>query len=214
MSVTTADALALFTSQYQGKPNLVAWATALTQPFVDVAACAEGMVADFALANATGAQLDVLGALVGAQRNVGFELATGGSLLDDAHFGILIQATIARNQWDGTIPAIYALWTAIFGSSSVLQIIDGQNMTMQAVATGLEDQVSQQLVSAGLIIPTPMAVALTIIEQTTLAQQAYLGILVSGRSDVTLSVPAPTKHIAFVSAAQVAPFYTASAPGG
>ena len=190
MPVTVADALALFTSQYQGKPNLTAWATALLQPLADAAACAAGMVSDFSLARATGAQLDVLGALVGASRNVGFELSTGGSLLDDDHFRILLQATIAKNQWDGTIPSIYALWQSIFGDSSVLQIIDNQDMTMQAVITGLGDVVSEQLVNAGLVIPKPMGVGLTIVEQTLLDQGPVFGALVSGADFYTLTAPA------------------------
>lgn len=181
--MSIAPYLDLITSEHREQPNYIAWLSAALNKVDDGMTVLNGMIVDFTLDNAIGAQLDVIGQIAGVNRNVGVQLSSGSSILDDTHYLLIIKAAIARNMWDGTIPSIYSLWTSIFPNSQ-LQIIDNQDMTMQAIVTGLDDTVSQELVSNGFIIPKPFGVELTIIEQTNITEQTYSGALVGGGYDV------------------------------
>lgn len=190
--MTVAEGLALLTSEYTGQPLLTAWLSALVDPVADVTAVLEGLPEDFSIATGTGAQLDVLGQVVGASREVNFNVTSTSSRLGDEHFRTVIQAQVAKNQWDGTLPSIYTLWQSIFGPHVQLQIIDSQNMSVQAIITGLNDAIYAQLISQGYIIPKPMGVQLTIIEQTLITSGPYFGALVSGIDQLTLTTETPT----------------------
>lgn len=65
--------LKLITSEYQNAPNFLALLGVLLQPFVDVGICAASISSAFDLVNgAEGAQLDVLGVILGASRTLPF----------------------------------------------------------------------------------------------------------------------------------------------
>lgn len=176
--------LDLITSEHRDKPKFIALVSATLNQLDDIGTAASSLPSAFDVDNAIGAQLDVVGTLVGANRNIGIPLTSGSSILDDDYYRLLIKAKIAQNSWNGTIPGLYALWQTVFGNSSTLQIIDNQDMTMQAVVTGMEDIISSQLVQAGLIIPKPMGVGLTIIEQTPITDTPYIGSIIGGGYDV------------------------------
>ncbi len=130
----------LITSEYQSAPNFMAAVAASVQPFADLIATLQGMPAAFDLDEAAGAQLDVVGQWVGRSRElpepltgvyfawgtegVGwgqgtwkrpFDPDTGLVSLPDDSYRTLLKATIAANQWDGTIPSGYAVWATLFG---------------------------------------------------------------------------------------------------
>lgn len=198
--------LSLITSEHSSQPNFMAWVTALLQKVDDGELMVNGIPTDFAIDTAVGAQLDVLGQIIGQPRNVGVPISGSSSILDDTHYRTVLRAKIARNQWDGTIPQIYTIWNTAFPNST-LQIIDNQDMTMQANVTGLTDGVSEQLVTAGLIIPKPIGVSLSIIAETSISNPQYQGVLVTGGDVVSLSAPAPVKGMSFVSGNQITYYY-------
>lgn len=174
--------LDLITSEYHDKPKFMAWLTVGLQILDDIGTCAESIPDAFSVDNSVGVQQDVVGQIVGASRNIGVQLADGTAVLDDDHFRLLIRAKVAQNQWNGQTPSIYTLWTNIFPNSQ-LQLIDNQDMTVQGIVTGMDDVTSQEMVNNGLIIPVPMGVQLTIIEQTNLSDTPFVGLIVGGGYD-------------------------------
>lgn len=178
--------LDLITSEHNQQPHFMAWLSAALQMVDDGVTVVAGMPTAFSVSGAVGAQLDVLGQSIGARRDVGVPLASGSSILDDAHYRTYLQATIAKNNWDGTNVGIYAIWNTVFPTAS-LQVIDNQNMTMQVVVNNLADNIDTELITAGLILPRPAGVGLSVIEQTSVSQQAYFGALVTGIDYVTLT---------------------------
>lgn len=150
--------VSLITSQYQNSNNFLLWLRAALQIFSDAMQCLCTVDASFDLDAAVGAQLDVLGLLVGASRTVGFQPSNGVSpVLDDSTYRILLKAKIAQNQWDGQIPSLYTLWKQLFpGGTIVLQ--DNQNMTATITLTGSFSSIIQDLIVNGYIIPRPETV--------------------------------------------------------
>ncbi len=185
--MTIQDYLGLVTSEHSNKPNFMGWLTANLQMVEDNTIAAASMIGAFDVNTAIGNQLDVVGLIVGQPRNIGVPITGASSVLDDDHYRLVLKARTARNNWDGTIPSIYEIWNNAFPVEP-LQLIDNQDMTMQAIITNLTDIVSQELVTAGFVIPQPIGVGLSIISVTPIAQEAYLGATITGGDIVSLTI--------------------------
>lgn len=148
----------LLTSEYKLAPNLNSWLNALLQPMTDTTTCIVGMSSAFDLDSAVGVQLDVCGAIVGVSRTVGFQPTGSVSpVLDDNTYRLLIQATIANNQWTGVQSALYPIWQSLFPGGTLV-IIDNQNMSATIVLSGVFTSIIQDLIVNGYIVPRPEGV--------------------------------------------------------
>jgi hypothetical protein len=153
--------LALVTSEYRMATNFLANLTSSIQLFEDVMTCNGLMTEAFDLDSAAGVQLDVLGQIAGVSRTVNFQPSDSVSpVLDDATYRILIQATIAANQWKGTQSELYPIWQALFPSGSI-KIIDNQNMSCTILLAGSFTSIVQDLITNGYIVPRPEGVEYT-----------------------------------------------------
>jgi Protein of unknown function (DUF2612) len=155
----------LLTSEYRPgpSPEFNQWLAAVLSIANDITNCLLSITQAFDLDFAIGVQLDVLGQIVGVSRTVNFQPSNGVSpILDDTTYRILIKATIAQNQWDGTIGALYPVWNQLFPGGKIT-IIDNQNMTATILVTGSFTSIIQDLIVNGLIVPRPQAVAYTFV---------------------------------------------------
>ena len=153
--------LNLLTSEYRLAPNLNSWLFDLLSPLDDTTNMISQMTEAFDLGFATGEQLDILGQIVGVSRTVGFQPSYGVSpILDDVTYSLLIQATIANNQWDGTESELYPIWASLFPGGTII-INDNQNMTCTIVLTGSFTSIVQDLIVNGYIVPRPEGVEYT-----------------------------------------------------
>jgi hypothetical protein len=131
--------LALITSEHNNQPNFMATVAAEVQPFVDLQATLYAMLGLFTPSNnaAVGDQLDKIGQWVGASRYLAEALPpTGITTLGDSDYRTLLQAIIAQNSWDGTVPGMYTIWSSVFGNSFQVLVQDNQDMTMFVVLLG------------------------------------------------------------------------------
>lgn len=153
------------TSEYNSTPSpeFNQWLAAVLSIANDITNCLNSITAAFDLNTAVGVQLDVLGAIVGVSRTVNFQPNDGVSpILDDATYRILLQATIARNQWNGTIDALYPIWAQLFPGGSIA-IIDEQNMSALILITGSFTSIIKDLIANDLIVGRPQAVEYTFV---------------------------------------------------
>jgi hypothetical protein len=149
----------LITSEYQSRsPNFIAWVTALLQKLTDLSDVAQLIPDAYDLDDAIGAQLDVLGLLVGVSRLLPFT-PTGGlsGLLDDDDYRTLLRARIAFNSWNGQVDALQPIWQSIFAGGTIV-IEDAQNETVSLLITGVFSALTSQMITNGLIVPRPYAV--------------------------------------------------------
>ncbi len=163
--------LNLITSEHRGKPKFTAWLTAPLSILDDGATLANNFETYFDLDSAVGAQLDVLGGIIGVSRTVNFQptpyqivsvmgvtqTISPSPTLNDDMYRLLLCAKILRNTWDGTIPSLYKMWSALFADAYLI-IKDNQDMTMNALIIGLSSQTQRDLISHGYIIPKPQGV--------------------------------------------------------
>lgn len=200
MSGDIAPYLALVTGQHRDKASFVETLTTLLRPLADNAALIGGMPALYDIDDAVGQQLDVVGEWVGRSRALSVPLTGVYFSFDDAELGFdqgtwlgpydpvtglvslpddtyrtLLKATVAANQWDGTVPGAYAIWTIIFGETQVL-IQDGGDMTMLFGIIGPAlDAVTSALLTGGYLALKPAGVQIVGYLTPSIEDTAFFG---------------------------------------
>lgn len=188
MTALLTDYTSLITSEHADKPKFMAMVSLLAQWGVDRRNMLASIPGLFDIDSAVGQQLDFIGEWVGVKRTlsvplsgvyfsfdtsgVGFDQGTwlgpydpttGLVSLPDDQYRILLYATIAANNWDGTVPGAYTAWNTIFQplGYSVL-ISDNQDMTMSIVLVGpTPDAVTLALFTGGYLNLRPAGVGIT-----------------------------------------------------
>lgn len=187
MSGDVSPYVGLLTSEHSDQPLFTAMVAAVAQPFADLIAVIQSIPALYDLDVAVGVQLDTVGLWVGISRNlkialtgvyfsfdtatVGFDQGTWFSQFDpvdglvslpDDIYRTLLRARIARNQWDGTIPAAYAIWNTVFAASGAQILIqDNGDMTMLFALVGpIPDALTLALLTGGYLALKPDGVGI------------------------------------------------------
>jgi hypothetical protein len=112
----------------------------------------------FDLDRAVGAQLDFLGEILGRGRELPFQPEYNVSpVLDDDVYRMMLKAKVLQNQWDGTLPGIYATWAQMFPDIR-LTVLDHQDMSMTAVIGGDMPDYVKAIFTTGYVIPKPAGV--------------------------------------------------------
>lgn len=179
--------LEFITSQHKNKPKFIAWLSVPLTLIDEGMAAANSIASSFDIDNAVGAQLDVNGQIVGRSRSLNFQPADSSPSLDDTNYRIALKAKIAQNQWDGTIPQIYAIWNSLFPDIS-LNIVDNQNMTMSAYVDGQLEPVVTEMIAVGYIVPKPAGVKLEIIDVTNISSEVFIGAAVSEHDTISITI--------------------------
>lgn len=149
--------LDLITSQHRVREKFMQTVLALLAPSDDIFALAIELDDEFDIDYATGAQEDILGEFVGAQRTLPYQPDKGLSpVLDNSAYRSLLCAQIAKNQWKGGIEDIKELWNKLFGKGILIQ--DNQDMSIDVLSIGIVDQITKEMVRQGLIVPKPQGV--------------------------------------------------------
>lgn len=157
-TVSLSDYQSLITSEHQNKPKFMAMLRAFVEPIINVSRVNHNMSTLMNLDTASGSILDLIGRMIGVSRQLDFTPASGDSpVLNDDYYRLILKAKIAKNQWKGTKKDFYTIWRILFPDNPIF-FIDNQNMTAQVIIVGLEDELSQELITHGYIVPKPAGV--------------------------------------------------------
>lgn len=170
------------TSQHRDKPKFIGWLSSNLTIIDGIYNALKTMDEKFDIDNAIGNQLDVLGTIIGRERTLDFQPLNGyDPVLDDETYRVLLKAKIAMNNWDGTIPQMYTIWNDIFGLDNdlSLQLQDNQDMSFNAYVTGYVDQIQQDLIQHGYIIPKPEGVRVNYIGRSKIDSNQYSAMKVT-----------------------------------
>ena len=96
-------------------------------------------------------------------------------------YRLVLKTKVALNIWDGTIPSMYEIWNNIFGNDNdlSLQIKDNQDMSFNAYITGYADQIQQDLIQHGYIVPKPQGVKVNYIGRSKISSHQYSAMKVT-----------------------------------
>lgn len=170
------------TSQHRDKPKFIAWLSSHLNKIDDVYNVLKSMDDSFDIDNAIGAQLDTLGVIIGRNRTLSFQPSNNFSpVLTDDMYRLVLKTKVALNIWDGTIPSMYEIWNNIFGNDNdlSLQIKDNQDMSFNAYITGYTDQIQQDLIQHGYIVPKPQGVKVNYIGRSKISSNQYSAMKVT-----------------------------------
>lgn len=171
------------TSQHKVQPKFMGLVAARLQPLIDIFECLEEIDKAFDLDTAEGNQLDVIGEYVGVKRLLNFQPEYADAVLTDPYYRMLLKAQISLNNWDGSIGGIKKIWGDVFPEYEI-QIVDNQNMTMEARIIGLRQLFESELVQHGYITPKPMGVGVdyTVVMSIEVNTELFLGALNTSRA--------------------------------
>ena len=156
----------LLTSEYKTRPKLTAWLLWLMSDGMTYTVTLSEMLEAFDLDHAVGAQLDVIGRIIGVDRLLTFYPSGGESpLMDDDTYRLVIKARIVQNYWKGTLPELYEAWQVLF-PDIILQIQDQQDMTFNVVIMGDFTNLMRELILNGYIVPKPEGVMINLMTIT------------------------------------------------
>lgn len=148
----------LITSQHRDKPKYMATVSAVMKYSSDIFEAAVYMDDEFDIDLASGEQENTLGLIVGTNRTLNFQPAKGLSpVLDNESYRILLKSKIAKNMWKGGIRDLNEIWATLFGNKIIIQ--DNQNMTIDIVVIGINNQTTKDMIKNGLIVPKPQSVS-------------------------------------------------------
>jgi hypothetical protein len=175
----------LITSEHQKTKFIAMLAAYLAK--LDMAELLESFDSEFDIETAIGAQLDILGELIGQGRMVNFEPSDGsGAKLSDYNYRFLLKGKIIRNMWNGTMESLIELLDFMFPSTTEtrvyyntaclgvsqkktytkkiynfeIAVVDNQDMTMSIYFKGNIPSLYKELVENGYIIPKPQGVGI------------------------------------------------------
>ena len=166
----------LLTSEYKTRPKLTAWLLWLLSEGLTYRNTIQEFLDAFQLDTAVGAQLDVIGRIIGVNRLLSFYPIGGESpVMNDDTYRLVIKAAIVRNYWKGTLDELYEAWEVLFPEVTI-QIQDNQDMTFNVVIVGAFTSLMRELIVNGYIVPKPEGVRInimTITDTTGLPLFAY-----------------------------------------
>lgn len=177
--MTTDEYLSLITSAHSDKPKFEATVAVGVSPFARIQEVLNSLITELDIDTAIGVQLDVVGEWAGRSRRIDTplvgvyfawdDLASSGwdsgvwkdiydpdsglvDLPDDA-YRLLLKSKVAANNWDGTIPQAYEVWTSAFGTDTFLLIQDNQDMSMIVGIAGQPLSIVEQALLTNGYIP-------------------------------------------------------------
>lgn len=176
------------TSQHRDKKKFIAWLSSSLTIIDHAYIMTKNIDNDFDLDNALGVQLDMLGQSIGRKRMLTFQpLNDHNPVMDDETYRLVLKAKVAMNNWDGKTESAYGIWDNTFKDIG-LQIQDNQDMSMTAYVTGYVNQIRQDLIQHGYIVPKPEGVKINYIGKTPINFNKYSYIVVSSQQTTTINM--------------------------
>lgn len=146
------------TSEHRDKPKYAEMMKLLLGYTDDPMQISFDMPDAFNINIAAGTQLDTIGLYLGRSRVMPFNAKNGASsILSDELYRILLNATIAKMNWDGGIESLQERWRALLPDITI-SIRDNQDMTIDVSLVGVSDEQLKEMIELGYIIPKPEGV--------------------------------------------------------
>lgn len=187
--------------EHRSQPNFINMVSAVLQPMADTQVLMESYTGLYDIDEAVGVQEDTVGLWVGVGRYISVPLtgvffswdttglgwdegnwapdtnATELVALPDAQYRTLLYATVAANQWNGTIPGAYSVWNTLFQGTGIgILIQDYGNMHMAYALTGpIPDAVTLALFTGGYLNLKPAGVKIDYYWTPVVPDTPYFG---------------------------------------
>lgn len=150
-------------SQHRSKPRFMATLEAVLTPVDDACTVIKDMPRQFHVKDAVGAQLDIDGGIIGADRRFPpIQIPGLPAVLDDETFRKILLSRVVQNQWDGTNETFISIWKDAVGDYLDASYYDNQDMSMDVHITGQTEPALIEMILRGYIIPKPMGVGVNV----------------------------------------------------
>jgi hypothetical protein len=147
------DYLNLITSEHIQRPRFMALVEAMLKPLEGISILFSEWDKAFDIELAVGKQLDVVGAVVGMNRQLPYISKYGSSILSDDDYRFLIKAKSIINRWDGSREMMMKTWSETF-PRTLLLIDDHQDMSADLLISGMRTtDYIEEMIENDLLLP-------------------------------------------------------------
>ena len=130
--------------------------------------------------SAAGAQLDVVGSIIGVSRALPYVPASGNPNMTDDEYLLAVQLRIAQESWDGENETAAEIYQRVVGEAINIDYEDNLDGTM-TINVDVEGQAIAQIFSSTSEFLVPAGVDVTIgVNDKPAAETCYFGIAVLG----------------------------------
>ena len=162
LKAETEEYASLITQFNYEKPKFNLLVRNILSPGVRNNSLAESFNMAFDVDNAVGAQLDVIGRLIGLGRLLDYVPSSGSREMDDDEYRLALKLTIAKNTWDGTLGSLKQIYRDALGENVTLVYNDNQDMTVGIEVYGsMTTRETEMLERSGLLL-VPAGVGKTV----------------------------------------------------
>lgn len=171
----------LIPSQNSFKAKFMEYLRSILNPAVANASVVESFNLAFLIENAAGAQLDIIGNLVGASRILNYEPSYGTREMDDDEYRMCILLTIARNEWDGTNESAIRSYRELLGNNVEISYFDNQDLSVRLVVSGSLSTRMIEIIRVGGYLLVPAGVGANVqIAASDIDVEVAAGVAVTG----------------------------------
>lgn len=167
------------------KPKFMAYLKAILDHAADLSGTVESIALAFNLENAAGAQLDIIGDLIGLKRQLKFVPTEGGDQMSDEEYRIMIKMTIARHRWNGSNETAVQIYKEIFENLFNIWYQDNLDCTVDIYISGIRTTREAEIMNAadGYLVPAGVGKTVNVIGGNV-DLQPYIGTGVCGIEQV------------------------------
>ena len=182
----TEEYALLISEKNYGREKFMELFRSIIRPGTALNSVIESFSSAFDVRNAAGAQLDIIGSLVGVKRTLSHAPSEGGIDMDDDELRTMILMKIARNFWDGTNKGAAETYKSVFGEEFTFAQYDNQNMTVSIECSGISSsRIIEILVyTNNLLVPAGVSATVSVngeeVELNMESDVIVSGVLLTG----------------------------------
>ena len=168
LEATTEEYALLASEKNYRRKNFMLLLRSILRPGTGLNTVLESFSEAFDIGNAAGAQLDMIGSLVGVKRTLSHAPSEGGIDMDDDELRTMILMKVAQNVWDGTNQGAVDTYKTVFGDRFTFAQTDNLNMTASVVCSGLSSSriVEIMAYTGNILVPAGVSVTITVNGET------------------------------------------------
>lgn len=152
----------LVPTRNMNKPKFMGLLRSVIGPGLDQAAVVDSLTTAFDIENAAGAQLDIIGEILGLKRLLDVIPYEGSREMDDEEYRLMLKFKSMKNAWDGTTGGAVKIYQQMAESGLSVTYKDHQDMSVKIEFDDIGTDRMIAMITNCDILPIPAGVSVAV----------------------------------------------------